>query len=334
MSLLFDITRSLNGTLELDELLARLSELVGTTLGFEAFGILLLSEDRSDLVVHADWSRTVGKVGTSVGDDGPWAEAMASGHAVFRRSPGGSSLTVPMMHKGAAIGVVHLTRPPGKDFAPEEIQLLGNIAGLAALAIANARLYEQTVALSITDPLTGVFNRRHLHSQLETELSRAERSGEEVTVIMIDLDHFKQLNDTCGHTVGDEVLRDVAQLLRAQVRRMDTVARFGGEEFAIVLPRLQRTEAVEVAEKLRVAVGSQTFRGGTYQPAGRVTLSLGTATFPWDGSDVYGLLNAADSALYASKRKGRDRTTAFARGMEFQADRKRQITEEGYRPSA
>lgn len=342
MSLIFDITRSLNATLELDALLERLGELVGTTLGFEEFAILLPDETDGDLVIRATWGRPLGRIGATLPlDDGPWGEAIHTGHAVFHRTfrDGGrhrvrSSLTIPMMHKGRAIGVLHLSRPVSRGFSPEEIRLLGNIGGQAALAIANAHLFQRMVALSITDPLTGVFNRRHLHSQLEIELSRAERSGEEVTVIMIDLDHFKHLNDTCGHTVGDEVLREVARLLRNQVRRMDTVARFGGEEFAIVLPRLRRAEAVEVAEKLRLAVRDHDFDGGRSQPSGRVTLSLGTATYPHDGGDLYQLLNAADSALYTSKRSGRDCTTAYLRGMELHENRKRQITEEGFRPSA
>lgn len=345
LSLLFDITRSLNSTLELDELLRRLSELVGATLGFEEFAIVLLDPEKRELVVRAAWGRDAGRVGsrTILGDD-PCGEAVLTGDFVLHRRHGpdgvvprpgdvGSSLAVPMKHKDEVVGVLHLARPDLDGFSPEEIKLLGNIAGQAALAIANARLFERTVALSITDELTGLHNRRHLFLQIEGELRRAERYGDEVTVAMIDLDHFKHLNDTCGHVVGDEVLQQVAKVLGANVRRVDTLARFGGEEFAVVLPRLKRAEAFEVAEKLRKAIAGHDFPAGGVQPGGRITISVGTATFPRDAADPWSLLNAADGALYASKRGGRDRCTTYEPGMDLHPNRRRSISAEGLGPA-
>ncbi|WP_373049044.1 sensor domain-containing diguanylate cyclase [Vulgatibacter sp.] len=329
LSLLFDITRSLNSTLELGELLGRLSELVATTLGFDGFAVLLVDETQGDLLVRTVYGVLPERFAS--GDRqpigaGPAGDAVATGELVLQRSvevggEDGSLLAVPMQHKDQVVGALLFARRRIDGFAPEDLKLLGSIAGQAALAIANARLYEQMVALSITDALTGAYNRRHLFAHLEMELRRAERYGDAVTVAMIDIDHFKQLNDTYGHATGDRVLQEVAAALRRKVRRVDTVARFGGEEFAVILPRLPASEAVEVAEKIRLAIHEVAVPGG-----GSVAASVGVATFPADGGDAIAILDAADSALYASKRGGRNRSTAYRPGMELHPERRRQIT--------
>src|SRR5204863_293574 len=140
------------------------------------------------------------------------------------------------------------------------------------------RLYQQTLELSFTDPLTGVPNRRQLFLRLENELSRSLRFGEPVSLLMIDLDHFKRINDEHGHTVGDGVLRGVALALRRSIRKIDVVARYGGEEFCVVLPRVAKPEAFEVAEKLRRAVAATTVPGPEGHPPLSVTISVGVAT--------------------------------------------------------
>ena len=335
LSLVFDITRSLNSTLELGELLRRLTEQVATTLGMAGFAVLLAEDGRRTLHVRAGhgvlpdgWHEgAVLAPGDHAGH-----EALETGDCVLRRHAtvgdrDGSVVAVPMQHKDEVVGVLVFTRPRVDGFAADEIKLLGGIAGQAALAISNARLYEQMVALSITDPLTGVFNRRHLFDHLDMELRRAERYGDAVSVAMIDIDHFKRLNDTWGHAAGDRVLQAVAAALRRCVRRVDTVARFGGEEFCVILPRQGRTEAFEVAEKLRVALQSlelPAHAANAEMPG--ITASIGVATFPGDAGEASLLLDAADSALYASKRGGRNRSTAYVPGMELHPERRRQIT--------
>jgi diguanylate cyclase (GGDEF)-like protein len=218
-----------------------------------------------------------------------------------------------VVHQGRLLGVLNLQRSAPEAFAAEEVELLAAVADQAAMAIQNARLHAETVALSITDALTGLANRRHLFRQLEQEVARAARFRTQVSVVMLDLDHFKHLNDASGHLAGDAVLRQVAEVLRGQVRRVDVVARYGGEEFCLVLPQVGKTDAVEVAEKLRRSIAEQAF--GAW-PAGHITASAGVAHLPGDATTLEGLLEAADAALYASKHRGRNRVTAFEPGLE------------------
>src|SRR4029077_12734551 len=152
-------------------------------------------------------------------------------------------------------------------------------------AVQNARLHGQTVELSITDTLTGVPNRRHLFQQLEAEINRANRFGTQLSILMIDIDHFKKLNDAAGHSAGDEVLREVCSLMRRMVRRVDTLARYGGEEFVVVLPQVTRAEALEVAEKLRRSVADAPIPHREVQPEKRVTISVGVANLPIDATE-------------------------------------------------
>jgi diguanylate cyclase (GGDEF)-like protein len=189
------------------------------------------------------------------------------------------------------------------------------VANQAAMGIMNARLYQETVELSLTDPLTGTSNRRHLFQRLEMEVTRAQRFGTDLSLVMLDIDHFKLYNDRNGHPAGDEVLKGVAAALQRTVRKIDTVARYGGEEFAIVLPQIRREEAIQVGEKLRRAVSQIQFRNGQTQPGGQITISLGLAHFPSDAQDIHQLLSRADAALYAAKNGGRNRLVAYASGL-------------------
>jgi len=166
-------------------------------------------------------------------------------------------------------------------------------------------------------------NRRFFYQQLNNELARAERFNTPVSMVMVDIDHFKQLNDHSGHSAGDDVLRKVAQLLRHNLRKVDTLARYGGEEFIVLLPQIALDEAREVADKLRRAVAETVFEQGKRQPLGIVSISVGVATLPRDANDDVKLIDAADSALYASKRNGRNKVTSYERGMEAEPTRQR-----------
>lgn len=172
----------------------------------------------------------------------------------------------------------------------------------AALGLRNAWLLQDIRALADVDQLTQIANRRVFDQALEVELSRATRKGGSASLVLIDIDHFKQINDTHGHQTGDEVLSGVAQALQTNARPYDTVARYGGEEFAVVMPNCGEQEAAVTAERLRRAVSNADV------PVG-VTASFGVALFPTHGVDPASLLTAADAALYASKRAGRDRVT-------------------------
>jgi diguanylate cyclase (GGDEF)-like protein len=160
-------------------------------------------------------------------------------------------------------------------------------------------------ALAITDGLTGLYNHRHFQDTLEKEMRRCEREGRNLSLLLLDLDHFKQYNDRWGHTEGDAALRRVAGQVMKSIRSTDMAFRYGGEELSVLLPSCTKEQATEVAEKIRVAVSSNPQRPGRF--GARTTISIGVATFPDDGRVARGLVDTADAALYAAKAQGRDR---------------------------
>ncbi len=356
LTTLYDVARSLNSTLALSELLSRITALVPERLEIPQFSIMLLNAD-GKLEVKSAHPRGLGTEGVTFAvGEGACGRAAQSMRAVYipdlqadtaiyvTRAGGGpkgrgSLLSVPMVHGGALLGVINFERPERDGFMQEEIEFLSAVADQAAMAVKNAQLHEKTVELSLTDPLTGVPNRRHLMSRLEMEIARANRFGTQLSLLMIDIDHFKKLNDSAGHRAGDSVLRAVCELMRQMVRRVDTLARYGGEEFVVALPQVTKNEAVEVAEKLRRAVEEAPIEHREVQPTGRVTISVGVANLPVDAIDLERLVDCADSALYASKRGGRNRVTGYAPGMELHPGRERgphaqKRTRSGEQPAA
>jgi diguanylate cyclase (GGDEF)-like protein len=162
----------------------------------------------------------------------------------------------------------------------------------------------------LTDPLTGLYNRRFLDARLEEEISRSQRQGKPFSLILADLDNFKCYNDICGHLAGDKALRKAAAAMRRASREMDVVIRFGGEEFCLILPVTGREESLFVAERLRRTIEVESFPGEVNLPLGRLTISLGIATYPDDGDSMDSLLAAADRSLYQAKERGRNRSVA------------------------
>ena len=173
------------------------------------------------------------------------------------------------------------------------------------LAEANTRLAQ----LAVTDGLTGLYNHRHLHERLSLEVERSQRSGLPLSLLMLDVDHFKGFNDSYGHPAGDEVLRQVARVLNDTRRANDVVARYGGEEFAVILVDTAKFTAAKVAERVRERIAAHDFADAATKASKgtNITVSLGVATFPDDGTDAEALVRAADTALYAAKRAGRNR---------------------------
>ena len=170
------------------------------------------------------------------------------------------------------------------------------------LAEANSRLAQ----LAVTDGLTGLYNHRHLHERLALEVERSARNGLPLSLLMIDVDHFKHYNDHHGHPAGDDVLRTVARLLTEGRRANDMVARYGGEEFSVILVDTAKFTAAKLAERIRDRVATHPFAFTERQPNGHLSISVGVASFPDDAADPDSLLKAADGALYAAKHAGRD----------------------------
>jgi diguanylate cyclase (GGDEF)-like protein len=216
-------------------------------------------------------------------------------------------LCIPLIAQGESLGVLYLgVREPDTAWPEPRQRLASTVADQLSLAVANLKLRETLRNQSIRDALTGLFNRRYLEETLERELRRAERGGGSLGVVMLDLDRFKEFNDTYGHDVGDMLLREIGRLLQGVIRGGDVACRYGGEEFALVLPGADTDTTRQRAERLRDAARNLlvSHRGHT---VGAVTLSAGIAAYPRDGITGEVLLQAADAALYRAKAEGRDR---------------------------
>jgi diguanylate cyclase (GGDEF)-like protein len=211
-------------------------------------------------------------------------------------------VVVPLATEGRTIGVLVVEQKLRAEsrMAKRIVDMVERFASHGALALRNAWLLEEVHELAATDALTKIANRMTFQDTLSRELERARREGGVVTLLMLDIDHFKKLNDTRGHQAGDEVLRQVAATLREQRRVYDTAARYGGEEFALILPGMDLGDAAIGAERVRAAIEAN---------GGGVTASLGVATFPHDAGSEDALVAAADEALYRSKHGGRNRVT-------------------------
>jgi diguanylate cyclase (GGDEF)-like protein/PAS domain S-box-containing protein len=215
-------------------------------------------------------------------------------------------LCVPILAQGEALGIVHFqATDESPTLADSELSFKTTFAGQVGLSIANIRLREALRAQSVKDPLTGLYNRRYLEETLQREIRRAARAELSLGILMLDLDHFKKVNDTYGHDAGDTVLREAGTFLTKSVREEDTVCRFGGEEFVIVLPTASAEAARSRAERIRAKLRELTVLHQG-QSLGRITVSIGVAELPVNGTSATELLAAADAALYRAKRNGRD----------------------------
>ncbi len=229
--------------------------------------------------------------------------ADAAEAALLRRDGQRSLVMIPLVAKGETVGLVELCFVGSLHLEDRRLDLVRAMANEAAMALGNAQLYETTRALADRDPLTGFFNHRYLHERLGEEILRAQRSGAPLALLMIDLDDFKLVNDTLGHLFGDEVLRWSAEQIRGALRGSDVAARYGGDEFAVILPDTPADGAREVGERIVAAL-----QANPYQAEGRgpvpVGASVGVAAFPIDGRSAQALIAGADAALYRVKGSG------------------------------
>ncbi|OGQ28429.1 MAG: hypothetical protein A3D29_04205, partial [Deltaproteobacteria bacterium RIFCSPHIGHO2_02_FULL_42_44] len=231
-----------------------------------------------------------------------------------------SVLVLPIVYEEEVLGTLFLrTHRYGKGFTEKEIKLCQIIANSAYHAIKNARLFEdiskekdKMTTLAITDSLTRLYNHNFFYRRLDEEFSRSVRYETPLSVIMIDLDNFKKINDTYGHRVGDLVLKEIADIIKKLVRKTDIVARYGGEEFAVILPHTNLKGAEEEAERIREAVSSHAYAGLAREI---LTMSLGVASYPCENSVLNSgdLVNLADTALYEAKRAGKNKVIALGR---------------------
>jgi diguanylate cyclase (GGDEF)-like protein len=305
----------------LEETFGRITARLGELVPFDDLVIYEVDPSRTQLgAVFADgrWIDEVmaesfgideGLTGHTIRQGATSNVARSDLHPASRVVPGTEQepealVCVPMVVEGETIGALNVYRS-GEDvgFDAQEAGVIERFCAMAALAFNTARQRERLREQARTDSLTGILNRRAYFERLSVELARAKRTDALVSVVLLDIDHFKPVNDEHGHAEGDRVLQAIAAKLQATVRTDETVARYGGEEFALIAFGSGGAQAVELAERARAAVGEVAVSGHP------ITASAGVATWPADGENADRLLEAADAALYAAKRAGRNRTS-------------------------
>jgi diguanylate cyclase (GGDEF)-like protein len=310
------IAQQSTAVMDLEDLLARVCSVIQKA--FRVSHVSLCMQEDGELVVRAHAGTLTPCLlagGRLPGHCAAWVRALADGSSLvendltsapnsFRMfAESASRMSIPMISFGQVLGVLTLHSSERNAFRDCEPGSLEAVADICASSIQNAHYVERIRQLSFLDGLTGIFNRRFFEMRIAEEMERGRRCDAGMALVIADIDQFKRLNDEFGHLLGDEVLRQVSSLFHQQLRKIDVVCRYGGEEFAILLANTNAQQAMGVAEKLRRMVEGWQFPGVPRT----VTISAGVAAFPDHGATRDELVHAADMGLYAAKQAGRNR---------------------------
>lgn len=317
ITLLSEMSDFLQACLTVQEACATLAQLVQPLFPGASGGIYLISSDKNLVQLVASWGNPPMADLKSFTPTDCWGLRRGKPHWVDDTDNGllckhshhalpAESLCVPMMAQGEALGVLYLSSLKTGSLTPAKQQLATTVAEHIALALANLKLRETLQNQSVRDALSGLYNRRYMEESLVREMRRCDRKQQPMSIIMIDVDRFKQFNDTFGHNAGDAVLRELGQFLQKYVRGYDIACRYGGEEFILIIPETSLQVAQQRAEQIRTAVKCLNVESDG-QSVGTITLSMGLASFPHHGLEPETVIKAADEALYRAKKSGRDR---------------------------
>ncbi|GAB4397773.1 MAG: hypothetical protein OHK0052_20370 [Anaerolineales bacterium] len=322
LSVLHRLSQAVVEETTLDSLLDRVIRMIGETLYANNFGVGLVDEAQG--VVHlryADWNHhdqprlinipiQQGIIGKVVQTATAYRINDVTQHPDYVELQPNilSELCIPLIANKRVIGVINLESSVPEAFSEADERLLDTFAGHLATAIEKLRLFDEIQQMAITDPLTGLFNRRQFFRLGYIELERSHRYAREMAMMMLDIDHFKKFNDTYGHQIGDVVLQAVARQCRESMRAIDIIGRYGGEEFSILMPETSQSGALRLAERLRQQV--QDLGVPTRSGILRVTISVGVACLNLGSEEMLeNLIERADKALYVSKQTGRNRVS-------------------------
>ena len=321
-----EIGKAITSSLDLKEILSMVMEKISDLLQPKNWSLLLLDNETNELkfeIVIGAGSEKIKDLRLKVGEGvaGWVAKEMkpllvpdvSKDPRFCRKADEASHFTtqsivcVPLTTRGKCLGVIELINKVEEDadFSEDDLLVLTTLADFTAIAIENAIFLNRVQELTITDDLTKLYNSRFLHSRLDYEVERAKRFNYELSMIFLDLDYFKEVNDVHGHLSGSKLLKEVAQLLASMIRTVDMACRYGGDEFIILMPGTTKENAARVAEKLRQSIKEKAFLAEEGINI-RLTASFGVASFPQDADSKEELIHKADHAMYAVKNRTRD----------------------------
>ena len=333
LTIFHDVAKALTSSLDLDSILQTIMEKMAEYFRPETWSLLMVDEQKNDLYFAiavgaaaevlanervkvgegiAGWVAKHGQtlIVPDVANDPRFSRRLDQ----VTRWQTQSIICVPLRSRHRVLGVIQLVNVDVKGLSDQEMFFLHALCDYAAISIENAKAVEKIQELTITDDVTGLFNARHLYKTLETEVYRSARFGYEFSVIFIDLDHFKQVNDTHGHLIGSKLLAEIGYLIKAQLRLIDYAFRYGGDEFVILLPQTGKDAALVVARRLRDNLRTSMF----CKEEGlnlNVRASIGVATYPHDAKSPHDIIRQADEMMYLVKNTTRDNIGIAQRGV-------------------
>lgn len=325
---IYETTRVLSGILDLEHLLGEILRVAQRIFHLKTCRIFLSSEAGDCLYLYAgleNGNRHIFEVPIPYKRD-PENEVVKNQGSVINipklssqeKDPG--QIDMPLISRGNVIGVMQVAPEAGKISSNKDRRFLMVFAGAAAVAVDNSLLHKKTEELTIIDALTELYNFRYFRNKLADELRRADRYRQKLSVLMMDLDHFKEINDRFGHQTGNVILREVSAIIRHCVRDIDVVARYGGEEFVVILPQTDEGEASVIAERIRDSIEKFLFADSQGRREIRMTISIGIAMYPEGVHSLDQLLEKVDKALYKAKADGRNVVKIAEKSVKRTAD--------------
>jgi diguanylate cyclase (GGDEF)-like protein len=329
-----ELGKALTSSLQLDQVLRTIMEKINEVLHPDTWSLLLMDTEKQELyfeIATGEGAEALKDVRIKLGQ-GIAGWVAQTGEVVVvpdtskdsrffaklddkTKTETRSIVAVPVRFREQCLGVIELINCFGEEgFSPRELALLEALADYAAIAIENARHVQRIHELTITDDCTTLYNARHLNFMLDTEIYRSHRYSYEFSIIFIDLDHFKAVNDTHGHLSGSKLLGEIGTVIKSNCRLIDFAFRYGGDEFVLLLPQTSKENACRVARRLHALIRTTPWLKDEGLDV-HITASVGVASFPVDSADKAGLLHLADEAMYLVKNTTRDRVAAASSGV-------------------